>query len=107
MHFRSILLLVFLATAGVATGQVRINEAVNSNSTVEDTDGDTPDWFELYNAGPAQDLSGWTLTDDVDEPAKWRIDQLTIGAGQHLLFWASGKDRPYDPAVGSAHTTLS
>ena len=100
------LFLLLTVISGCLVGQVRLNEAVNSNSTIEDNDGDTPDWFELYNAGADQDLSGWTVTDDEDEPAKWRIGELTIGEGEYLLFWASGKDRPYDPAAGSGHTNF-
>ena len=30
---------------------IRINEAVSSNSNFIDEDGDSPDWFELYNYG--------------------------------------------------------
>ena len=70
------------------------------------TTGIRPIGLSCYNAGSEQDLSGWTLTDDADEPAKWRIDELTIGEGEYLLFWASGKDRPYDPATDSGHTNF-
>ena len=99
------LLPILLLTVS-ATAQVRLNEAVNSNSLLGDDDGDTPDWFELYNPGPARDISGWTVTDDADEPTKWRFENLTIEADGYLLFWASDKDRQYDPAVGAGHTNF-
>ena len=41
------LFLLLTVISGYLVGQVRLNEAVNSNSTYEDNDGDTPDWFEL------------------------------------------------------------
>ncbi|NJC27565.1 CotH kinase family protein [Neolewinella antarctica] len=88
-------LLVCLLTLPL-TAQVRLNEAVNSNSQVKDEDGDTPDWFEIYNAGPALDLTGWTVSDDEEEPDKWTIPSLTIPAGGYQVIWASGKDRAVD-----------
>ena len=51
---------------------VFINEASSSNSSFEDEDGDSPDWFELYNSDTsAINLTGWSITDDILEPAKW------------------------------------
>ncbi|OAV43527.1 CotH kinase family protein [Lewinella sp. 4G2] len=90
------LLLLFLATTA-ASAQVRLNEAVNSNGQYEDEDGDTPDWFELRNTGPALNLAGWTVTDDEDEPGKWAFPNILLGTDEHLLVWASGKDRPAPP----------
>lgn len=91
-------LLVLMAMASLTYGDtVRINEFMASNgSTIQDEDGDFEDWIELYNYGnEAVDLSGWGLSDDTAEPMQWTFAAGTeIGAGQHLIVWASGKDRP-------------
>ena len=74
--------------------QVRLNEAVVSNRTFADEDGDTPDWIELHNAGPdAADLSGWSLTDRRDQPRKWSFGATTLPPQSYTVAWASGKGR--------------
>ena len=89
------------------TAQVVINELVTSNgSTLTDEDGDSPDWFELYNAGgePAS-LDGWGLSDARTEPFKWVVRELRVPPHGFAIFHASGKDRqpviaaPVDPAT--------
>jgi hypothetical protein len=74
---------------------VVINEIMASNSsTIADEDGDYPDWIELYNAGAATiNLQGYGLSDNYNNPYKWVFPNVSIEAGQHLLVWASGKDR--------------
>ena len=73
---------------------VFINEASSSNSSFEDEDGDSPDWFELYNSDTsAIDLTGWSITDDILEPAKWVFPNIQLAAGTYLRVWASDKDR--------------
>jgi len=77
------------------SAQVRLNEAVSSNANYFDEDGDSPDWFELYNSGTeAVDLTGYTLSDKADNPGKWTIGSLSLEANSYALIWASGKDRP-------------
>ena len=92
---------------GIHTGglpnSLIINEAVSSNSSFEDEDGDSPDWFELFNnKSTAIDLSGWTVTDDEDKPTKWSFPDIQIGAGEYLRIWASDKDK----ANGGHYKTL-
>ena len=73
---------------------VFITEASSSNATFEDADGDSPDWFELYNGSSnAVDLTGWSITDDILEPAKWVFPTTELAAGEYLRIWASDKDR--------------
>ena len=74
---------------------VRINELVASNQRgLEDADGDSSDWIELYNREPhAVDLTGWYLTDDPEDLRKWRFHGRTLPAGALLVVFASGKDR--------------
>ena len=50
-----------------------INEwmARNTATITDPADGDLDDWFEIYNAGPQPlDLSGYLLTDDLEDPAQ-------------------------------------
>jgi hypothetical protein len=73
---------------------VFINEASSSNSAFDDADGDSPDWFELYNGQTtAVDLTGWSITDDIFEPAKWVFPATELAPGAHLRVWASDKNR--------------
>ncbi|MBN1805694.1 MAG: lamin tail domain-containing protein [Sedimentisphaerales bacterium] len=70
-----------------------INELMASNSSiVKDPQGQYDDWIEIYNndSGPI-DVSGMYLTDDLDNPNKWRFPaSTTIPAGDYILMWADG-----------------
>lgn len=74
---------------------IRINEFVASNSQgITDEDGEHSDWIELSNAGPDPvGLMGFGLTDDPRNPFKWVVPDLTLAPGEHLVIFASGKDR--------------
>ncbi len=87
--------LTFFLFAATLRCEVVINEFVASNGSVSmDEDGDFEDWIELYNTGPEPvNLEGWGLSDDPDTPFKWTFPSRTIGPGEYLLVWASGKDR--------------
>lgn len=97
-HFIAKSLIVLMAIASLTYADtVRINEFMASNgSTIQDEDGDYEDWIELYNYGSETvDLSGWGLSDDTSQPMQWTFAEGTeIAAGQHLIVWASGKNRP-------------
>jgi len=74
-----------------------INEILASNvtATPEIADfTDFGDWIELYNGGASPvDLSGYHLSDNLDQPFRWCIPSgTTIPAGGHLIFWADGYD---------------
>ncbi|WP_020571886.1 CotH kinase family protein [Neolewinella persica] len=90
-----LLLLCLFTLPNIIFAQVRLNEAVSSNSIFLDEDDDSPDWFELYNPGTQTvDLSGYTLSDKADNPGKWTIPNgLTLAPDQYAFFWASDKDR--------------
>ncbi|MDL2318765.1 lamin tail domain-containing protein [Eubacteriales bacterium OttesenSCG-928-A19] len=80
---------------GSADGLV-INELVASNvTTLQDEDGDYPDWIELYNGGTTPvDLSYYALSDDETDLVKWRFPQgAVIQPNSYYLVFASGKDR--------------
>lgn len=87
-------------------GHVVINEILAVNvSGLLDEDGEDSEWIELHNDGVvAVNLAGWALTDDPDEPGKWVFPSVTIGAGEYLVVFASGKDRK--PTAGNLHTSF-
>ncbi|MFW6154449.1 MAG: lamin tail domain-containing protein [Planctomycetota bacterium] len=86
------------------SGDLWINEFMAINdTTLADADNAYADWVEIYNAsGDAVDLGGWHLTDDATELDRWTFPSVTLGAGDYLVVFASGKDRT-DPA-GELHT---
>lgn len=70
-----------------------INELLASNSEVmTDQDGEYDDWIELYNnSNNPIDLSGYLLSDDLEELDKWVFpDEIIIDAGGYLIIWADG-----------------
>jgi hypothetical protein len=64
--------------------------AGNTSTVTDPLDGQFDDWFELHNSSTDPvDLSDFTLTDNLDNPAKWTIPTgTTIPAGAFLLVWA-------------------
>ena len=88
--------LFFVANLSAQSSKnILINEFLASNVSVDadivDFD-DYSDWIELYNAGEVDaDLSGYYLTDDPDNPFRWKIPPGTaIKAKGFLRFWADG-----------------
>ena len=79
--------------------------AGSATDGVRDENWDLSPWIELHNPGASSvELLGWSLTDDVTEPAKWIFPARTIAAGARLIVFASGKDRK--PASGNLHTNF-
>ena len=98
MPYLAIVTTFFAATLLLVSNlyaSVQITEFMASNEqTLTDDDGDYSDWIELYNSGTDKiNLAGWHLTDDGDELDKWDLPSLELAAGEHLLVYASGKDR--------------
>ncbi len=59
------------------------------------------DWIELYNIHTETlDLTGWYLTDDVDNASKCPLPELLLEPGQHLLLYASGAEPDDLPGSG-------
>jgi hypothetical protein len=72
--------------------------AANSTTLTDET-GLYSDWIELYNdSDELVDLTGWMLTDDLDEPNKFALNGITIEPRGWLLLWASAT-----PDVGNNH----
>jgi len=83
---------------------VVLNEIQSYNiSTIQDEDGEYSDWIELYNPSSTTiNLNGYSLTDNEDEPDKWIFPNVSIGAGDFLLVFASDKDL----TSGELHTNF-
>lgn len=81
-----------LASFGAnAPARVVINEVLASNQNgATDEAGEHEDWAELVNRSTQPvDLSGYGLTDDLEEPHKWAFPSgVVIAPGQRLLVWA-------------------
>ena len=86
---------------------VVINEFLASNvEGLEDEDGDTSDWIELYNAGAsAANLAGWSLCDDLSAPDQWIFPAISLPSHAFLVIFASGKNRR--PLTGELHTNFN
>jgi len=91
--------LVLLTLHAASWGQssdIVINEFLASNQTVvSDPDFEEySDWVELYNTTSSDiDLSGYYLTDNLDEPWRWQVPPGTVIPGNgFLLLWADGRD---------------
>ncbi|MBT4483526.1 MAG: hypothetical protein HOC71_07595, partial [Candidatus Latescibacteria bacterium] len=62
--------------------------------SIPDEDGDYSDWIEIFNPSSSPvDLTGYGLSDRPSNPFKWIFPEYSLGSGQHLLVFASGKDR--------------
>lgn len=79
----------------VIPGEPAISEvSTDHNSLIDDEDGDSSDWIEIYNpSGTTAILNGYYLTDDPDDLRKWRIPNMTLPSGQYLIVFASDKNR--------------
>ena len=76
-------------------------------STLQDKDGDRSDWIEIRNPGTEPiNLQGWHLTDDRTNLDLWTFPFRTLGAGEYLVVFASGKNLTNDPS-GELHANFS
>ena len=79
--------------SGDITGQVVFNELL---ATDDPDSPDTEDWIELFNPTDLPiDIAGYYLTDDLDEPMRWRVPGgdytlTTLAPGGFLRVWADG-----------------
>lgn len=92
--------LICFVIIGLTAQELRINEVMSSNSIIQDEDGDTPDWIELYNYGNTSiNLKDWSISDDIEKPKKWLFPEAVINSDDYLLLWASGKDRSINGSI--------
>jgi hypothetical protein len=99
------LFLLIIFTSSLYGQGIVINEIMASNkTTIYDEDGDASDWIELYNKSTVQiDLTGYSLSDDTLKTNKWIFAGTVIKPGDHLIIFASSKDRK----SGKLHTNFN
>lgn len=92
----------YLAGQGVPA-DIRLNELMTVNTTPNRDDAGDPDpWVELQNMGPAEvSTAGMTLSDDLENPAKWALPATTIPDGGRMIIWVDG-----EAGEGSAHANF-
>lgn len=97
-----VILGTLLAQGGrtVRAGTLCINEVLASNSSIlADEQGEYDDWIEIHNGSDmAVDVGGMYLTDDLEEPRRWRFpedrsDLTRITPGGYLLVWVDGDEQ--------------
>ncbi|MFL5753721.1 MAG: CotH kinase family protein [Bacteroidia bacterium] len=89
--------------------QIKINEYSCANiSGLTDAFGNTPDWFELYNAGSTTlNLSGYYLSDDPTDLSKWQFPiNVNLASHAFLVVYASGADTVIAGAPVEYHTNF-
>lgn len=91
---------------GYGDKPVVINELCAHNlSGLQDGNGNCGDWIELYNPGSTPvDLSGWSLTDDKDDPERWVFPEGTV-IDEYLVVFADNGDT--QDAAGYWHTSFA
>jgi len=93
--------------------QVFINEwmADNTRTFADPADGDFEDWLELYNAGDAPaDVGGDYLTDDLNQPNRYRIPDtglFVIPPRGFLLVWADNEPGQNSPDRPDLHVNFA
>ncbi len=75
-----------------------INEVMASNfSGILDEENEAEDWIEIYNGGPESIFLGDKfLSDEADNPDKWKMPNLDLGPGEFALFWADDEKMESD-----------
>lgn len=95
-ELKALYIVLLVLTYGVSQSQNPvINEIMTMNdTTIDDMEGDSPDWIELFNpASETISLENWSLSDDEDSPRKWSFDKdALIQPYGFVLVFASGKD---------------
>ncbi len=80
--------------ATLLPGALRLSEVAPSGGGLLDEDGDASDWVELHNrAAVPLSLAGHALSDDPDQPERWRLPPLVLAPDERRVVFASGKDR--------------
>ena len=80
-----------------------INEFMADNEeTISDEHGFFSDWIEIYNGGDEPvSLGSLYLTDNFNDPLKWKMPGTILPAGGFILLWADGT-----PGLGERHASF-
>jgi len=77
-----------------------------SQGELLDRDGQSSDWIEIWNpTSEAVNLKGWSLTDDLDDLAKWAFPAVELAPDAFLVVFASGKNQR--DSEGELHTNFA
>ena len=84
--------LKFITPVAGDTPLLFINEFMADNEeTVADEHGKYSDWIEIFNGDDeAVYLGDLYLTDNFNNPVKWRMPDMMLSAGGFVLIWADG-----------------
>lgn len=90
-----ILYIVFLANQFMLGQNLVINEATNNAFiSIEDSDGEFPNWVEIYNPLPiAVNLNDYYLSNAANDLRKYRLPDSLLYPGEFTLVLLSGKNR--------------
>ncbi len=90
------------------TSTLCISEVMaQNNGILADPDGDYSDWVELYNPSAKDiNLTGFSMTDDANQPTRFVFPDITIKAGEFWVVYASGKNT-VDIANRTVHLPFS
>jgi hypothetical protein len=83
----------FFLLCSQTAAQLRINEvlALNAASAYDPDFGRFADFIELHNASTVPiDLTGYSITDNPANPAKWRFPSMTLQADEYVVLWCDG-----------------
>ena len=72
------------------TPDLVINELMSNNENyITDGFGEYDDWVELYNnSDQVISLDNYYLTDDPNNPDKWKLPYLLLAPDEYLIIWA-------------------
>ncbi|HEY0091778.1 MAG TPA: chitobiase/beta-hexosaminidase C-terminal domain-containing protein, partial [Flavobacterium sp.] len=85
---------VTYGTIQFGTGPLLINEYSASNRNFNDGFNRNEDWIELYNSSPDSyfNLAGYHLSNNIDNPTKWQIQNGVIPPNSRVLIFCSSRD---------------
>ncbi|MBE5792190.1 MAG: hypothetical protein E7322_08575 [Clostridiales bacterium] len=85
---------------------IKITEFMAKNASyAPDENGEYVDWIEIFNSSDyAVSLNGYALSDSEENLQKWRFPNVSIGAGEYMIVYASGYDRAN--AQSALHTNF-
>ena len=74
---------------------IKITEFMAKNvSYAPDENGEYVDWIEIHNSSDyTVSLNGYALSDSEENLQKWRFPNVSLGAGEYMIVYASGYDR--------------
>ncbi len=90
-----------------ALASLIINEYMMENDySAVDSFGERESWAEIRNIGnETASLLGYGLSDDMGNAGKWVFPDVSVGAGETIMVWLSGKDTVTE--TGEIHANFS